>query len=200
MAEKKIGLMGGMFDPVHYGHLLAAEEARSRFDLSQVLFIPTGLPPHKQRPGCASSEQRLAMTALAISTNPNFAVSAVESKRQGYSYSVDTVSGLLAEYGPETAFSFIVGTDAALELPTWHDAARLLELVDFIVAARPGFDLAALDQLPPAWRSKMSVLTMPLLEISSTEIRRRVAAGGPIKYLLPELVESYIYAEGLYRE
>ena len=199
MTGKKIGIMGGTFDPVHYGHLLAAEEARSHFALDQVLFIPSGQPPHKRRPGGASGGQRLSMTALAVATNANFAVSSIEVRRAGYSYSVDTVSALLDEYGLDTGFTFIVGTDAALELPTWHEAERLLTLVDFVVAARPGFAESGLQQLPAAWRRKMTLLRMPLLEISSTDIRNRVREGRPIKYLLPEAVENYIYAEGLYR-
>ncbi|NLF80527.1 MAG: nicotinate-nucleotide adenylyltransferase [Clostridia bacterium] len=200
MKKKKIGIMGGTFDPVHYGHLLAAEEAYSHFGLDQVLFIPSGQPPHKRRPGGASCGQRLAMTALAVATNANFAVSSTEVRRAGYSYSVDTVSALLAEYGTDTDFTFIVGTDAALELPTWHEAERLLALVDFVVAARPGFAESALQQLPSPWQRKMTLLRMPLLEISSTDIRNRVREGRPIKYLLPEAVENYIYAEGLYRD
>jgi len=199
MRMQKIGIMGGTFDPVHYGHLVIAESARNRFDLDKVVFIPSGTPPHKRQLNTSSAAHRLEMTALAIASNPHFIVSRIELERQGFSYSVDTVSALLEKYGADTSVYFIAGTDTVGDLPTWHKAEKLLQLCTFIAAVRPGFDPNSLNKLPASWRANIALMETPSLEISSTDIRRRVREGESIKYLLPEPVEAYIYAQKLYK-
>jgi nicotinate-nucleotide adenylyltransferase len=198
MNEQRIGIMGGTFDPVHYGHLVTAEAARNEFSLDKVIFIPTGSPPHKRQTKYSEGTHRLAMTSLAIASNPHFILCPIEMQRHGYSYSVDTVASLKLEYGPDTAIFFIAGADAVLDIPTWHDADSLMGLCRFIAATRPGFDLTSLNKLPTTWREKIEVMSIPALDISSTDIRNRVRQGKSIKYLLPEGVEEYIYTKRLY--
>ena len=200
MSNLRLGLMGGAFDPIHFGHLFIAEAAAEKFGLDKVLFVPSGRPPHKRRLGSAGAEDRYAMTKLAIASNPKFAISHIELDRTGYSYSVDTVSAFLQEFGMDTQIYFITGADAILDVATWYEAEKLLYMCRFIAATRPGFDLNGLLKLPEHWREKISQMETPLLEISSTDIRSRVAEGRTIKYLLPEEVEEYIYSHGLYLE
>ncbi|MBQ3287634.1 MAG: nicotinate-nucleotide adenylyltransferase [Firmicutes bacterium] len=196
---KRLGIMGGTFDPIHYGHLVTAEAARTRFRLDQVVFVPSGRPPHKTG-GTTDASDRLVMTQMAIVTNPGFSLSDIEAKRDGYSYSIDTVREFFDIYGPELELFFITGADAILGIPTWKDAADLLNMCTFIAASRPGFDLAELNKLPLAWLERIRLFEIPALAISSTDIRRRVKNGDSIKYLLPEPVEHYILRYGLYRE
>jgi len=199
MSELRLGLMGGAFDPIHFGHLFIAAAAKEKFGLDKILFMPSGRPPHKQRRGAATGEDRFAMTAMAIASNPDFEISRMEIDRKGYSYSVDTVSSLLEKYGADTQIYFITGADAILEVDTWYQAERLLSMCRFIAAARPGFNMEGLERLPEKWRERISQMETPVLEISSTGIRSRVEQGHTIKYLLPEKVEEYIYSHGLYR-
>lgn len=196
---KRLGIMGGTFDPIHYGHLVTAEAARTRFDLDQVVFVPSGRPPHK-KDGATAAGDRLIMTQMAIVTNPGFSLSDTEARREGYSYSVDTAREFLGTYGPEVELFFIAGADAILEIAGWKNASELVNLCTFIAATRPGFDLAGLSKLPPAWQDRIRLFEIPALAISSTDIRRRVRQGDSIKYLLPEPVEHYILRRGLYRE
>ena len=196
---KRLGIMGGTFDPIHYGHLVTAEAARTRFRLDQVVFVPSGRPPHKIG-GTTEASDRLVMTQMAIVTNPGFSLSDIEARREGYSYSIDTVREFFDIYGPELELFFITGADAILSIPTWKDAADLLNMCTFIAASRPGFDLAELNKLPLAWLERIRLFEIPALAISSTDIRRRVKNGDSIKYLLPEPVEHYILRYGLYRE
>ena len=198
MSVLRLGLMGGAFDPIHFGHLFIAQAAKEKFGLDKVLFIPAGRPPHKCRKGSAGQDDRFNMTALAIASNPDFEISSMEIERQGLSYSVDTVAALLEKYGEETEIYFITGADAILEVATWHEAEKLRKLCRFIAATRPGFDLDRLAALPLPWRMRISQMETPLLEISSTDIRKRVEEGRTIKYLLPEAVEKYIYEHRLY--
>lgn len=196
---KRLGIMGGTFDPIHYGHLVTAEAARTRFRLDQVVFVPSGRPPHKEV-GTTAASDRMVMTQMAIVTNPGFSLSDIEARREGYSYSIDTVREFFDIYGPELELFFITGADAILSIPTWKDAADLLNMCTFIAASRPGFDLAELNKLPLAWLERIRLFEIPALAISSTDIRRRVKQGDSIKYLLPEPVEHYILRYGLYRE
>lgn len=199
---KRIGLMGGTFDPIHYGHLVTAEAALASFDLDQVIFVPSGKPPHKKNYHVSPSEDRYLMTILAVATNAHFRVSRVEMERRGYTYAIDTVKAFRKDYGDEAQLFFITGADAILEILTWHKVEELLELCQFIAATRPGFDLRALDSVTkelPDLNGKLHFLEVPALAISSTDIRQRVADGRPIKYLLPETVEYYIYKTNLYR-
>lgn len=196
---RRLGIMGGTFDPIHYGHLVTAEAARTRFGLDQVVFVPSGRPPHK-RAGASDSQDRLVMTQLAIVTNDGFDLSDTEIRRPGYSYSIDTVREFVSLYGKDTELFFITGADAILEIASWKNAAELIDLCTFIAATRPGFDLAELEKLPEDWRRHIRLFEIPALAISSTDIRRRVRCNESIKYLLPEAVEHYIRRRGLYRE
>ena len=195
----RVGIMGGTFDPIHYGHLVTAEAARTQFRLDKVVFVPSGRPPHKMG-GAADADDRLIMTQMAIATNRDFDLSDTEARREGYSYSIDTVREFIGLYGPEAELFFITGADAILTISTWKDADELINLCTFIAATRPGFDLAELEKLPPAWRQRIKPFEIPALAISSTDIRRRVRQGESIKYLLPEAVEHYIRRRSLYLE
>ena len=195
----RVGIMGGTFDPIHYGHLVTAEAARTQFRLDKVVFVPSGRPPHKMG-GAADADDRLIMTQMAIATNRDFDLSDTEARREGYSYSIDTVREFIGLYGPEAELFFITGADAILTISTWKDADELINLCTFIAATRPGFDLAELEKLPPAWQQRIKLFEIPALAISSTDIRRRVRQGESIKYLLPEAVEHYIRRRSLYLE
>ncbi|NLC76619.1 MAG: nicotinate-nucleotide adenylyltransferase [Clostridia bacterium] len=200
---RKIGIMGGTFDPIHFGHLVTAEAALASFDLEQVIFVPSGKPPHKKDYPVTEAEARYLMTIMAVATNARFRVSRMEIDRPGYSYAIDTVKGFRELFGPQTELYFITGADAILEILTWKNVEKLLGLCHFIAATRPGFDLHALDQVLdklPALKGRLHFLEVPALAISSSDIRKRVAEGRPIKYLLPETVEHYIYKTGLYQD
>ena len=200
-ALRRIGILGGTFDPIHYGHLFITEEARVRIPLERVLFVPAAQPPHKARTTITAPEHhRLRMVELAIASNPYFEVSMVDIDRPGPHYSVDMLALLQEEYGPQTQFYFIMGLDSLSEIPTWHEPARLLELCHLAVASREGYgaDLQALEKTLPGISARTLLLDTPELEISSTDIERRIKEGLPIKYLLPEAVEEYIYAHRLY--
>lgn len=194
--------MGGTFDPIHHGHLLAAESAREAFGLSKVVFVPAARPPHKAEKDLTPARHRLAMALLATLSNPHFSVSDLEVNRAGPSFTVDT----LAEFHrlfPRHALHFITGADAILEITAWRDWVGMLRLARFIAVARPGYPSGRLEplrsSLPADLRSRIHYLEIPGLSISSSEIRERVRAGGTIRYLLPESVERYIAKEGLYR-
>jgi nicotinate-nucleotide adenylyltransferase len=197
----RLGIMGGTFDPLHWVHLIMAEEARTRFDLDRVLFIPAGQPPHKADYRVSSVEDRYAMVLLGIASNPAFEGSRMEIERKGPSYSVDTLSRLRDECGPDAGIYFIVGADEALYLPQWHEADRLPDLTRFLVAPRPGFDLGELKAgLPARLYDAIDFLPMTPVDISATDIRARVADGRTIKYLVPDAVEAYIRKHKLYVE
>ena len=197
----KLALMGGTLDPIHYGHLVAAEGARSEFKLDKVIFVPSGNPPHKVEVSVTDAEHRFEMTQLAIATNPNFEISRLEVDRQGLSYAVDTVREFSRVYGPKAEIYFITGADAILEILTWKKVEELMSSCYFIAATRPGY---VLDELKEKLESKedflnrIFVLEVPALAISSTDIRNRVAMGKSIKYLVPETVEQYILENKLY--
>lgn len=197
----RLGIMGGTFDPLHYGHLVAAEMARTEFKLEKVIFIPTGSPPHKMGRPITSPEARFEMVKLATQDNSSFEVSRLEIDRVGYSYTVDTLCDLHSLY-PESEIYFITGSDAFREIFTWKDAESILELSHFIGASRPGFDTAEfLQELRdehPEFYERMHLLEVPALAISSTDIRSRVRKGQSIRYLLPEPVRLYIEKERLY--
>lgn len=198
-APNRLGVMGGTFDPIHHGHLVTAEEALWQFDLDEVLFVPTGLPWMKHEQGVSPAEDRYLMTVIATSSNPRFRVSRLEIDREGPTYSVDTLRSLRDEYGEETALFFITGADAIFEIFQWKDADLAFELAHFIAATRPGYDLSRFDQEKASEHPKITVMDIPALAISSTDIRERVAKGRPIRYLVPEGVKSYIEKASLYR-
>jgi nicotinate-nucleotide adenylyltransferase len=200
VALKRVGIMGGTFDPIHYGHLVAAEAARVAFQLEPVLFVPNRLPPHKKDYPVTEAKHRYLMTVLATITNPHFEVSRVELDREGYSYTIDTLRELRASFGPNVELYFISGADAILDLLSWKDVDELLGLCYFIAATRPGYKLSVeLGHLTQRYARKVFKVEVPALAISSTDIRRRVKEGKSIKYLLPEPVENYIYKHKLYQ-
>ncbi|MFQ6111071.1 MAG: nicotinate-nucleotide adenylyltransferase [Nitrospinota bacterium] len=223
----RVGIMGGTFNPIHYGHLLSAEEVRERFKLEKVIFIPLSLPPHKGAHDVIDARHRLEMVRRAVASNPRFEVSTVEIDRGGISYTVDTLEELRRRSSPETEFFFIMGADSFLEISTWKDVPRLFQLCNFIVTVRDGFPLDHLvgtlvetvgnkypelrftlrDESPAQGEisvegSPCAIYPTPIssLEISSTKIRRRVGSGRSIKYLLPPRVEEYILNNNLYSE
>jgi nicotinate-nucleotide adenylyltransferase len=196
---KRLGVMGGTFDPIHHGHLVTAEEARSQFSLDEVLFVPTGRPWMKAHDNVSPAEHRYLMTVIATASNPRFNVSRIEVDREGPTYAVDTLRQLQDEQGAGTELFFITGADAMLEILHWKEPEDLFELAHFIAATRPGYDLARFEAEEPSRHQNVSVMNIPALAISSTDIRERVREGRPIRYLVPEGVENYIEKAGLYR-
>lgn len=186
--------MGGTFDPIHHGHLVAASEAAWRLDLDEVVFVPTGRPSLKQHPGVTPAEHRYLMTVVATASNPRFTVSRVDIDRPGLTYTVDTLTDLRKER-PDADLFFITGADAVEQILTWKDAHRLWDMAHFVAVTRPGHTLAV-DGLP---REAVSVLEVPALAISSTDCRRRAREGEPVWYLVPDGVVQYIAKHGLYR-
>ena len=200
----KIGIMGGTFDPIHYGHLAAAEEAAEQLHLPQVIFVPAQIPPHKQKQHITSPAMRLKMVRLATMDNPRFAVSDMELVRSAErpSYTSDTMDALKAQYGEDTEIYFITGADSAVDLPTWHNARDILKKCRFVTTRRPGssFDARSVEEIFGALAERVIFLDTPALEISSTDIRRRVKACRSIRYFVPPAVAEFIEKEGLYRD
>lgn len=200
----KIGVMGGTFDPIHHGHLVTADEARSQFGLSEVIFIPNRHPPLKDPGEVSEPEHRYLMTLLATVTNMYFTVSRIEIERPGPSYTIDTIRNLLRTYPGEDLY-YITGADALRQIlhGEWHETERLLGLCQFIAASRPGYYvdssvwMSANHRLGERLRN-VHTMEIPALAISSTDIRARVQNGRPIKYLVPEPVEEYIAKHRLY--
>lgn len=190
--------MGGTFDPIHYGHLVAAEEALVQFNLDRVLFMPTGRPARKTDRVVTSAEHRYLMTVIATASNPDFAVSRLEIDRPGVTYTVDTILELKSTHGPDADLFFITGADAVLDILTWKDSARLADACTFIAATRPGYDLERFRELPGAEHLAVEFMEVPALAISSTDIRSRVASRRPVRYLLPEAVATYAAKNALY--
>ena len=195
---KRLGVMGGTFDPIHHGHLLTAEEALQQFGLDEVVFIPTGKPWMKEDREVTAPEDRYLMVVIATASNPRFSVSRLEIERDGPTYTVDTLRELKAERGDAELY-FVTGADAMLEILQWKDPDEALELANFIAATRPGYDLTQFEEDAPGSDPRVTVMTIPALAISSTDIRERVRAGRPIRYLVPEGVQTYIEKAGLYR-
>jgi nicotinate-nucleotide adenylyltransferase len=191
--------MGGTFDPIHYGHLVTAEEALVQFNLDRVLFMPTGLPVRKIHREVTSGEHRYLMTVIATASNPDFEVSRLEVDRPGPTYTVDTMLELRDMHGPQAELFFITGADAVWEILTWKDSVRLSDVCTFIAATRPGYDLSKFAE-EDAGRLKIEFMEVPALAISSTDIRERMSRRRPVRYLLPEAVASYIDKNHLYSE
>lgn len=215
MSAERLGVLGGTFDPVHFGHLRAAESIREAMGLDGVLFVPARVPPHKSRPSIASAEDRFQMAAAAVRGSAHFSVSRIELDREGSSYTIDTLT-VLGRERPEAQLFFIVGIDAFREIRSWRRWEELLGSYSFVVHGRPGYGLAgAYEVVPPQLRSRLvEVGPVPLvreapgpalylvsaltLNISSTEIRALVRQGRSIRYLVPAEVEDYIISRRLY--
>jgi nicotinate-nucleotide adenylyltransferase len=200
-----IGVLGGTFDPVHMGHLIIAEEVRTRLDLSEVLFVPAGQPWLKLNNVNTISppEHRVAMVRLAIADEPAFKLSTMEVERPGPSYTVDTMAELSRRMGAETKLFFILGWDNLNQLPQWHQPQRLVRLCRLVPVRRVGFaspDLDALEKAIPGLSQSLVMLDTPQIEISASEIRARVARGLSIHKLVPEAVEKYIKEHKLYKK
>ena len=216
-----LGLFGGTFNPIHNGHLSIARRTQEALGLARILFIPTGDPPHKPDTDLAPAKDRCEMVRLAVASEPSFAVSDVEIRRPGKSYSVDTVRALQQEYGQRVRFSFLIGLDAFLDMPTWHQPEMLLTLCSFVVISRPGTSfqslgrLALLPPLPhqaladldagrtvkleiPVGARRLTCLCLPPCDISASDIRAKVRRRGSVAGLLPPPVESYILHHHLY--
>jgi nicotinate-nucleotide adenylyltransferase len=198
-----IGVLGGTFDPIHSGHLVIAEAARLKFDLSRVIFVPAGQPWLKTDRKITQSIQRVEMVRLAIAGKADFEVSTVEIDRPGPSYSVDTVSILSQRLGAAARIFFLVGWDSLAELPQWQEPGKLIQLCTLAAVTRPGLsrpDLALLESSVPGITKSVVWLDIPPINVSSSDIRDRVARGQSIHGLVPEDVESYIKENKLYRK
>ncbi|AJC58398.1 nicotinate (nicotinamide) nucleotide adenylyltransferase [Streptomyces sp. 769] len=190
-----MGVMGGTFDPIHHGHLVAASEVASQFHLDEVVFVPTGHPWQKSHKLVSPAEDRYLMTVIATASNPQFSVSRIDIDRGGKTYTIDTLRELRAQHCDADLF-FITGADALSQILTWHDAAELVSLAHFIGVTRPGHVLAD----PGLPEGAVSLVEVPALAISSTDCRARVAQGDPVWYLVPDGVVRYIDKKQLYRD
>ena len=195
----RLGVMGGTFDPIHYGHLVTAEEALQQFDLDEIVFVPTGSPWMKEHEVVSGAEDRYLMTVIATASNPRFVVSRMEVDRDGPTYTVDTLRRLREQYGDGVDLFFVTGADAVLEIFQWKEPQDLFDLAHFIAATRPGYDIAEFEAHASERHPGITVMNIPALAISSTDIRTRVHQGRPIRYLVPEGVNSYVQKAGLYR-
>jgi nicotinate-nucleotide adenylyltransferase len=186
--------MGGTFDPIHHGHLVAASEVQAWFDLDEVVFVPTGQPWQKADREVSAAEDRYLMTVIATASNPRFSVSRVDLDRSGPTYTVDTLNDIRSERGPEWDLYFITGADALEQILSWRDLDELFDLAHFVGCTRPGHTLSATG-LP---EGKVTLVEVPALAISSTECRDRVRQGEPIWYLVPDGIVQYISKRHLY--
>lgn len=219
----RLGLLGGAFNPVHNGHLTIARQTREALGLDRILFIPTGDPPHKQAKSLTPAEHRYEMVRLAVESDPFLAVSDIELRRPGKSYSIDTVRSLQREYGPQTSLFFLIGLDAFLQVSTWREPAALLQACSFVVLSRPGTSFQSLHAVPllpalpaqslvdldegrltklevPLNGRRLTCLRLPPCDISASDIRTKVRQGLSVATLLPPPVESYILTHHLYRD
>ena len=201
---RRIGIFGGSFDPIHTAHLLLAEQACEVLGLERVIFVPARLPPHKDCATLASARDRLKMVRLAVADNPRLAVSDIELRREGPSYTVDTILAMRRRFGKGAELFFLIGGDTVAELPTWRDIGRLVELCTVVPLSRPGARAAQVSALTSALGRKEArgilsrTIRMPLLGISATDIRARASEGRSIRYLVPSAVEEYIRRKRLY--
>jgi nicotinate-nucleotide adenylyltransferase len=190
----RVGVMGGTFDPIHHGHLVAASEVQTLFDLDEVVFVPTGEPWQKDSRTVSPAEHRYLMTVIATASNPRFTVSRVDIDREGPTYTIDTLRDLKAQR-PDAELFFITGADALAQILSWKDVDELWELARFIGVTRPGHELT--DRGLPV--NRVTLQEVPAMAISSTDCRDRVAAGHPVWYLVPDGVVQYIAKYHLYR-
>ena len=195
--RRRVGVMGGTFDPIHHGHLVAASEVQAWFDLDEVVFVPTGQPWQKTGRAVSPAEHRYLMTVIATASNPRFKVSRVDVDRDGPTYTVDTLRDLSAAL-PDADLYFITGADALADIFTWRHAPELFEMARFVGCTRPGYDMATttLEAIPA---DRVTILEIPALAISSTDCRERRLKGEPVWYLVPDGVVQYIAKHDLYR-
>ena len=193
---RRIGVMGGTFDPVHHGHLSAANEVAVLFDLDEVVFVPTGQPWQKAEREVSSAEDRYLMTVIATASNPRFSVSRTDVDRPGPTYTIDTLADLHTAYDEDVALFFITGADALAAILGWRSVEELFELAHFVGVSRPGYAQADLAGFP---QGSVTLVEVPALAISSTDCRERVARGHPVWYLVPDGVVQYIDKRHLYR-
>ncbi len=204
--RRRVGVIGGTFDPIHYGHLVIAEEVYAALDLAEMVFVPAGQPPHKPGRVVTAAQHRLAMLELAIASNPHFAISYIDLERKGPSYTVETLRLLRKQWGAQTAIYFVIGWDSLEELLSWYDPADVLEQLTHLVAVhRPGHTEVPgyreqLEKHLPGIGQRLITVPAPQLDISATDLRLRVAEGRPIKYQVPEAVEQYIVQHELYQK
>jgi nicotinate-nucleotide adenylyltransferase len=201
----KVGIMGGTFNPIHYGHLVTAEEALKQFKLDKVIFVPTGRPPHKTSGVLAEAEDRYLMTVIATASNADFLVSRIEIDKMETSYTIDTLKRFQEIFKERVTLYFITGADAILEILTWKNPVEITNLYKFIAATRPGYDISKIEDLkkklysqPADAKDPIFLMEIPALAISSTDIRERIRTKKPIKYLMPEGAVNYILKHGLY--
>jgi nicotinate-nucleotide adenylyltransferase len=196
----RVAVLGGTFDPIHHGHLFAAEEVAARLGLPRVIFMPCGQPPHKTRGDLSPAADRHEMAVLATASNPRFEVSRLEIERDGPSYTIDTLSALRRTLGQAAEVYFIAGADAVLEIMTWKQPDAVLAECRMVAVHRPGYDLAQLATvLGPERAARIQPVAVHTLDISATDLRRRVREGRSLRYLTPEPVIEYIAQRGLYR-
>jgi nicotinate-nucleotide adenylyltransferase len=200
----RLGILGGTFDPIHVGHLIMAETVRDEMALDKVLFVPAAAPPHKHTQPITPATDRLELVRLAIEGNPAFEASDIEITRGGVSYTIETIEALRRSYGDEATLFFIIGADMVSELSTWKDIDHLVHLCEFVVAARPGHRIEELvseaSGLAPETRQRVlhHYVDAVLVDISSSDLRARLAEGRSVRYRLPEAVERAIRTKGLY--
>ena len=201
-AQLRLGILGGTFDPIHNGHLVAAQETHYQLALDRILFVPAGTPPHKPNKPVSPAHHRLHMIELAIASQPAFGISRVDVDRPGPHYTVDMLQLLRNEWPPDAHLFFIEGSDSLAEMVSWYQPQQLIQLCELAVVRRPGsdVDLAELERRLPGLNSRLHWIDMPLLDISSTDLRARVREGRPISYLVPATVEAYISENGLYHQ
>ena len=191
----KIAIMGGTFNPIHYGHLISAEEVYDGLGFDKVIFVPAARPPHKNHRDIIDPEHRYMMTVLATEDNPHFQVSRIELDRTGPSYALDTIRQFQEHYGQEAEIAWIIGADTLIEFTIWKDFDVLLDTCRFIATTRPNYDLS---QTPVHIYQRVELFEITAVDISATGIRRRIREGRTIKYLAPKAVEEYIYTHKLY--
>lgn len=193
---RRIGVMGGTFDPIHHGHLVAASEVADRFNLDEVIFVPTGQPWQKAGKTISPAEDRYLMTVIATASNPRFSVSRVDIDRNGPTYTIDTLRDLRQQF-PDEALYFITGADALTSIMSWHDWEEMFQLAEFVGVTRPGYELRE-DMLPADIQKRVHLVEIPAMAISSTDCRARAAEDRPVWYLVPDGVVQYITKNALY--
>ena len=193
---RRIGVMGGTFDPIHHGHLVAASEVADRFNLDEVIFVPTGQPWQKAGKTISPAEDRYLMTVIATASNPRFSVSRVDIDRDGPTYTIDTLRDLREQF-PDEELYFITGADALASIMSWHDWEEMFQLAEFVGVTRPGYDLRE-DMLPTDIQKRVHLVEIPAMAISSTDCRARAAEDRPVWYLVPDGVVQYITKNALY--